>query len=179
MFSYTFQFFFQNSFDCYNSTDNSLYPSLHPNKRQNVQFWKDRFTYTFIGRSCISSFLLIIEFILPVPGASWEAAKSRPRLTACFKSDFNLKFDGSFLSLPRCFKMFSLAALLIIIFSRLAWLLFAADSIDLISSILSLMACASSAVVRGLPLVVADVRMRPPWKVERGLGAGVVNNPDT
>ena len=109
MFSYTFQFFFQNSFDCYNSTDNSLYPSLHPNKRHNVQFWKDRFTYTFIGRSCISSFLLIIEFILPVPGASWEAAKSRSRLTACFKSDFNLKFDGSFLSLPRCFKMFSLA----------------------------------------------------------------------
>ena len=41
------------------------------------------------------------------------------------------------------------------------------------------MASASSAVVRGLPLVVADVKMRPPWKVERGLGAGVVNNPDT
>ena len=91
---------------------------------------------------------------------------SRPRLTARFKSDFNLKFDGSFLSLPGYSKMSSLAALLIIIFSRLAWLLFAADSIDLISSILSLMACASSAVVRGVPLVVADVRMRPPRKAE-------------
>ena len=146
---------------------------------QKEQFWKDWFTYTFIGRSCFSSFLLIIVYILLVPGAPWEAAMSRPRLTARFKSDFNLRFDGSFLSLPGYSKMSSLAALLIIIFSRLAWLLFAADSIDLISSILSLMACASSAVVRGVPLVVADVRMRLPWKVEWGLGAGVIDNPET
>ena len=104
---------------------------------------------------------------------------SRPRLTARFKSDFNLKFDGSFLSLPGYSKMSSLAALLIIISSRLARLLFAADSIDLISSILSLMACASTEVVRGLPLVVADVRTRPPWEVEWGLGAGVIDNPET
>ena len=162
MFSYTFQFFSQNSFDCYNSTDNSFYPSLHPNKRHNEQFWKDRFTYTFIGRSCFSSFLLIIDYILPLPGASWEAAMSRPRLTARFKSDFNLKFDGSFLSRPGYSKMSSLAALLIIISSRLAWLLSAADSIDVLSSTSSLMACASSVVVRGVLLVVADGRMRPP-----------------
>ena len=41
------------------------------------------------------------------------------------------------------------------------------------------MARASSAVVRGVPLVVADVRMRLPWKVEWGLGAGVIDNPET
>ena len=41
------------------------------------------------------------------------------------------------------------------------------------------MACASTEVVRGLPLVVADVRMRLPWKVEWGLGVGVIDNPET
>ena len=134
---------------------------------------KDLSTLTRIERSFFSSFLIIINYILPVPGAFWEAAISRPRLMACVKSDFNLKFDGNFLSLPGYSKTSSLAALLIIISSQLAWLLFAADSIDFISSISSLMTFASSTVLRGVPLVVADVRMRPPWKVEWGLGAGV------
>ena len=147
---------------------------------------KDLSTLTRIERSCFSSFLIIIDYILPVPGDSWEAAMSCPRLMACVKSDFNLKFDGNFLSLPGYSKMSSLAALLIIISSQLAWLLFAADSIDFISSISSLMTCASSTVLWGFPLVVADVRMRPPWKVEWGLGAGVkssllkgIKNPET
>lgn len=96
---------------------------------------------------------------------------SRPRLMASFKRDFNFKFDGNFLSLSGCSKMSSLAALLVIISSQLAWLLFAADSIDLMSSIFSIMARASSEIVRGVFLVVADVKTRPPRTAESGLRA--------